>query len=463
MPARALLQRIGTVAGLLGITVALAACAGYNGGSRAPGATGFAPPVVADRPGNPIDHIVIIVQENRSFDNLFATYPGANGSVAATLHDGLPYALMPAHLLSTQDISHEYHSFLVEMDGGKMDGFDQTVFTNGQPAGKYPLTYVNPAEIQPYWTMAQQYVLADEMFQTEGGPSFTAHQDLISGGALVNGANLVDFPLFPPSPPTSHGVPSWGCDAPKRVITSLISPSDSYMAGRGPFPCLTYATMRDLLDKHGVSWAYYAQPDIWGGVGTHWNAFAAIRAVRMGPEWKTNISSPETNVFADIANHKLASLTWVTPSAVNSDHPGFKEDYGPSWVAQIVNAVGESSYWKSTAIVVVWDDWGGWYDHVAPKHFGYGELGFRVPMIVISPYAKAGTVSHTQYEFGSILQFAEDTFGLGRLGTTDVRASSIADTLDFTQKPIKFVPIQAPQSRQFFLHQQPSNLPVDSE
>ena len=134
-----------------------------------------------------------------------------------------------------------------------------------------------------------------------------------------------------------------------------------------------------------------------------------------------------------------------------------------SWVASIANAVGKSQYWKSTAIVVVWDDWGGWYDHVKPPHLDYQGLGFRVPMLVISPYARRAYVSHTQYEFGSIVRFIEDTFSLGRLGTTDTRATSISDTLDLTQPPRRFVPIQAPRSREFFLTMKPSGLPVDDE
>ena len=119
--------------------------------------------------------------------------------------------------------------------------------------------------------------------------------------------------------------------------------------------------------------------------------------------------------------------------------------------------------WNSTAIIVVWDDWGGWYDHVAAPQLDYDGLGFRVPMLVISPYAKTGYVAHTQYEFGSILKFVEDTFNLGRLGTTDTRATSIDDAFDFTQSPRTFVPIQSKYSKTYFLQQRPSNEPVDTE
>ncbi len=127
-----------------------------------------------------------------------------------------------------------------------------------------------------------------------------------------------------------------------------------------------------------------------------------------------------------------------------------------------MNAVGQSSYWNSSAIVVVWDDWGGFYDHVAPPQLDYTGLGFRVPMIVVSPYAKAAYVSHTQYEFGSILKFVEDTFSLGSLGTSDSRATSIGDVFNFKSRARKFKPIEAEFSKSYFLHEKPSNMPVDT-
>jgi phospholipase C len=167
-------------------------------------------------------------------------------------------------------------------------------------------------------------------------------------------------------------------------------------------------------------------------------------------------------LLSDISKNKLAAVTWVCPDFSNSDHPGSKPDAGPSWVAQVVNAIGQSQFWNTTAIFVVWDDWGGVYDHVAPKQIDYQGLGFRVPMLVVSPYAKKGVVSHTQYEFGSIVKFVESTWSLGSLGTTDARANSVGDAFDFTQSPRPFSPIQSKFSRTFFLHQRPSNHPVDT-
>ncbi len=226
----------------------------------------------------------------------------------------------------------------------------------------------------------------------------------------------------------------------------------------------SYSTLRDVLDAKQISWKYYT-PSIHSSLaGAYWNAFDAIKAVRYGSEWNSNIRSPEKRVFGDITAGRLASVSWVIPDGIDSDHSGFaNHDEGPSWVAQVVNAIGESQYWNSTAIIIVWDDWGGWYDHVPPPQLDYTGLGFRVPMLVVSPWARHGVVSHTQYEFGSIIKFVEDVYGLPSLGTTDVRATSIEDAFDFSQSPSKFAPISAKYSKSFFEHQPPSNEPPDND
>jgi phospholipase C len=166
-------------------------------------------------------------------------------------------------------------------------------------------------------------------------------------------------------------------------------------------------------------------------------------------------------VLKDIANNNLADVVWITPGPKASDHPGHTNGSGPSWVASIVNALGQTSYWNDTAIFVVWDDWGGFYDHVAPHQYNSYELGFRVPLIVIGPYAKQGYVSHVQHEFGSILKFTEEVFNLGSLGATDVRADDLSDCFNFGRQPRKFVPIKAPLSAQYFLHERDEGSPDD--
>jgi phospholipase C len=402
-----------------------------------------------------IKHLVIVIQENRSFDNLFATYPGADGATTGQTHDGQTVPLKKASLKDVVDLDHQWVTFLTEYDGGKMDGFDLIHFHSpGQPpAGLFPYRYVDPSKIQPYWTMAQRYVLADHMFERQSSGSFVGHQELIAAGTPIQpGESLVDEPTNMP----------WGCDAPPGTKTSMLT-SEQYLRNKGPFPCLDYKTLRDSLDAKSVSWKYYAPRFSFQSGGWLWSPFDAIRAVRYGPEWQTNVSSPETNFFADLSANKLAAVTWIVPDKHNSDHPGSGSNHGPSWVAQVVNAIGQSREWKSTAIVVIWDDWGGWYDHVPPPQLDYQGLGFRVPMIVISPYVPRGYISHTEYEFGSIARFIEDNWGLKGLGRSDVRATSIGDVFDFTKPPRAFFPIPAEYSRSYFLRQRPSFQPVDTE
>ncbi len=397
-----------------------------------------------------------MIQENRTFDDLFSTFPGANGSTVG-LHDGKPFHNTRGPLVGL-DLNHIHSGFKTEYDGGKMDGFDKVHFGasgQGPPAGTYALRYVDPSYIRPYWALAQQYALADDLFQTQGSGSFTAHQDLIRGNTAINDhESLIDFPSRGP----------WGCDAGASAHTSLLTDTEQYLFNKGPAPCLDYTTLRDLLDAKNVSWKYDVPP-LYGGTGFLWNAFDAIRAVRYGngaAEWKSNVISPETSVFKQISGGQLANVTWVIPSAENSDHP-YHIDHGPEWVAQVVNAIGQSQYWNSTAIIVTWDDWGGWFDHVSPPQLDYQGLGFRVPMLVISPYSKPSYVSHTQYEFASILKFVEDNWHLGRIGVNDVRAASIADCFNFSQAPRAFTTIQSDLSRQYFERERPNNVPVDPE
>jgi phospholipase C len=445
---------------LFGVALTATGCTGSVGGGNPMPHDPVALPVSTSKK---IQHIVIIIQENRSFDNLFAKFPGADGATQGMLHTGQMFTLVKAPLVG-KELNHMHSGFLTEYDGGKMDGFDEIGFgSSGQdgPAGKYPYRYVDPFDIQPYWAMAENYALADHMFQTQGSSSFTAHQDLIAGGSAISRwASIIDSP--------SHG--PWGCDAPTPgpnnpgTVTSLITVKRRYLFNKGPFPCLTYPTLKDLLDPAGLSWKYYV-PSLLvkNSSGNLWNAFDAIRNVRYGPDWKPHDVSPETTIFKDISANQLPAVSWVIPSGPNSDHAA-GTDHGPAWVASVVNAIGKTWAWKTTVIIVVWDDWGGYYDHVAPQQLDYQGLGFRVPMIVVSPYAKkVGYISHTQYEFGSILRFVEDNWELGRLGSTDVRATSIGDMFDFSKPPRAFVPVKAPLPQSYFEDQLPSRDPVDDE
>jgi phospholipase C len=454
----AISRSVSTVAA--GAVFLLSACSG-TGTPPAPGAAAapaqLAPAQAKHHTAAQIQHVVIIVQENRSFDDLFATFAGADGATSGKMHTGQIVPLKEVGLAAL-DINHTYPTYLQDYDNGQMDGFDLSKYGTGQKAGKYPYQYVSPSKIQPYWTLAKDYVLADHMFQTQGSGSFTAHQDLIAGGTVIDSTDsLVD------DPSSSW---SWGCDAKQGTVTSLITTNLQYLFDQGPFPCMRYTTLRDKLDDQHVTWKYYTPPHRGGTAGALWNAFDAIFAVRNGPEWRSNISIPETNVLTDVTNGKLPAVSWVIPDQVDSDHPnGLNKQYdGPSWVATVVNAIGQSKYWDSTTIVILWDDWGGFYDNVPPAFIDdAGGLGFRVPMIVVSPYVVPGQVAHTQYEFGSVLKYIEQTFGLGSLGRTDERAHTIGNILHLGLKPMPFNPIPSEKSRSYFLHRPPSYEPVDTE
>lgn len=403
---------------------------------------------VAPKTSTKIQHVVILIQENRSFDNFFATFPGADGTTQGRMHDGTVVTLAKHALYDPVGVPHSYYSFLTDYDRGKMDGFDLSAAAVGAPRTA-PYQYVDPKQIAVYWTLAKRYVLADHMFTTQGSNSFTAHQDLIAGGTQISpNYSVVDDP--PESP--------WGCDAPDGTVTSLVERDGTPLWNKGPYPCFKYETLGDLLDRKGVTWRYYStRPK------NIWNAFEAIRQVRFGTKWSTNISTPQTKLFDDLSAGTLASVSWVVPTADYSDHPNAPKDLGPDWIGSVVNAIGESSYWRSTAVIIVWDDWGGLYDHVPPPKSTFGGLGIRVPAIVVSPYARPAYVAHDRYEFGSILRFVEDNWGLGRLGTSDSRAKSIANVFDFSRPPRSYIRVHVAHSRSFFLSLPTSTLPLDDE
>jgi phospholipase C len=401
----------------------------------------------------PIKHVVIVFQENRSFDNIFAGFPGADAPTFGFTQGGKKIPLQPVDF-GTSDINHYYNDGIADYDGGKMDGFEQ----NGNYTGPtLPYSYLKRALVKPYWRMAEEYTLSDRMFASMFGPSFTAHLDIIAGTTDINPKNaLADLPSALP----------WGCDAPPGTTTPVVN-SQRQETGYGPFPCFTaFRTMADTLDAAGLPWRYYA-PELEATGGLRWSVFDAIKNVRYGPDWTNNIVSPAPAILTDVAGGKLGAVTWVIPDWDYADH-ATTGNLGPSWVTAVVNAVGHSKFWSSTAIVVMWDDWGGWYDDAAPPQLDFRGLGLRVPCIIISPYARKHYVSHTQYEFGSVLRFIEDNFGLPQLGTakagyTDARATSIVDSFDFAQKPRVFQTFVAPYPASMFLKMAPSHRAPDDE
>jgi phospholipase C len=318
--------------------------------------------------------------------------------------------------------------------------------------------------VQPYFTLAETYTFGDRMFQTNQGPSFPAHQYIISGTSAITEKSNFDASENPTGTDQQTG-----CIAPPGAIVKIIdttNPDPGSNETQTTYPCFEHPTLTDLLNAKSISWKYYTPR-----VGSIWTGPNAIQHMCgpdaqppnatncVGSDWTNHVVISKTQVLNDIASGNLAAVSWVIPTNSASDHASGNDGTGPSWVASVVNAIGTSQYWKDTAIIITWDDWGGWYDHVPPPliHNSY-EWGLRVPLIVVSPYAKAAYISHVNHDFGSILKFIERVFGLPEIdpavGYADSRADDLSDCFDFTQAPLPFTRVAAPVDAQYFLNDQ---------
>jgi phospholipase C len=437
---------------VLAICFGLVSCSGNSLRTGVPGV-----PQPALNPSllvpSPIKHVVIIVQENRSVDNLFQFLRGANTQSYGLNSSGQEVPLQPRHLTAPYDLGHAHEYWMIEYAGGAMNGFDQEL-CRGRCPPNAAYAYVPRGEVAPYYTLAETYTFADDFFETDQAPSFVSHQYLVSGTSTVSDGSPHRADN---NPATATGKLTGGCDSPAGSLVWVIGRNGVEPPHLRTFPCFQRQALMNELDTAGLTWKYYQETP---GPGL-WNAVDAIDSIWSNPgEMAANVITPPSQVLTDIANGNLASVSWVTPTKVASDHPDRTDGTGPSWVASVVNAIGQSQYWNTTAIFILWDDWGGWYDHVTPKIYNSLELGFRVPLIVVSPYAKRGYVSHAQHEFGSILKFTEETFGLPSLGTTDKRADDLSDCFNFLAQPVKFKYVHAPYSKSYFLRQR-STGPLD--
>jgi len=418
-------------------------------------------------------HIVVIFQENRTPDNLFQDpvliSRGADIASSGLNSTGQTIPLSPIDLGTTgsspqnYDLSHANAAFVSMYDGGKMDGANLIPCSpaancppNAHPNPQY--MYVKPADVQPYFALAEQYTFGDRMFQTNEGPSFPAHQFIISGtSAPSTGSNLfaAENPALSPA----------GCIAALTNRVKMIDPTGSESKPAPLYPCFDHPTLTDYLNTKGVTWRYYAP-----SAGSIWTGPDAIQHICQqqtvkgtltctGPDWVNNVVIPQSQVLVDIANGQLPQVSWIIPNGLSSDHAVANDGSGPSWVSAIVNAIGNSPYWANTAIIITWDDWGGWYDHVAPNvindgvSWGSGYVyGFRVPLIVVSPYAKTAYISHTTHDFGSILKFIETTYNLPSLGYADGPADDLSDCFNLTHTPVTFHTIPAALKAAFFIN-----------
>ena len=466
--------------------------------------------LTADAQISNFQHVVVIVQENRTPDNLFQGLCAAPyGACAVPPTAAAPYDIetlnwktktgsiqpAPVALANTYDLSHAHSAFnsMCDIVAGdpahcKMDGA-AGIACSPQKGTSCPATpqfkFVDNSTgiLNPYLTLATQYGWANYMFQTNQGPSFPAHQFLFGGTSAPSQADDAQG-IFASENMNPSGAVA-GCNALSTTTVKVISPSPNPppygVENSSIYPCFEHQTMADLVPD----WMYYA-----AGPGSIWTAPNAIDHICVPSGgvctgWGTHVvTSNPSKVLTDLGNCNFHNLTWVTPTAANSDHASSNDGGGPSWVASIVNAIGNSSctdivngkaltYWQDTAIFITWDDWGGWYDHEKPTILegveGDYQYGFRVPLLVVSAYTDAGYVNNYRHDFGSILRFIEHNFanlGIteGELGFADSRATTnLPLFFHLNQAPRTFTTIPAPKDAKFFIHDPRPPEPPDND
>ncbi len=402
-----------------------------------------------------IKHVVIIMQENRSFDSYFGTFPGADG---IPMVNGVPTVCVPDPVTSTcvkpyHDVNdldyggpHGAADSLADVDGGKMDGFIQQALMdclrhpyNPECSGSVPsdvMGHHDAKEIANYWTYAREFVLQDQMFEPVASWSSPSHLYMVSAWS-AKCSNPTD-PLSCRSELNGPDPDKWG-KSPDYVWTDL-----------------TY-----LLSKAGVSWAYYldngAQQDAddmsgatasRAGVPEIWNPLPDFLTVRQ--DGQTGNIQDLTHFFESAKDGTLPAVSWIVPNSPDSEHPPALVSRGQAYVTSLINAIMQGPDWASTAIFLTWDDWGGFYDHVVPPTIDENGYGLRVPGLVISPYAKQGYIDHQTLSFDVYLKFIEGLFlGGQRLdpktdgqpdSRPDVRENAaqlgdLSQDFDFSQQP----------------------------
>jgi phospholipase C len=374
----------------------------------------------------PIKHVVFIIKENRTFDNLFGRFPGANGATVGN-DQGEQRPLTQALDRLPEDIKHCYDCALQAYDGGKMDGFA----TVSDAADRYAYTQYRPQDLPNYWTWAEHFVLGDNFFASAQGPSFPNHLYTIaaqSGGAHENPIQNLDE--LQARHQETGVFKAWGCDS---LPTSFVPVFDSEGNEKQLPPCFDFQTEGDLLSAKDIPWAYYSATEEQNGY--LWSAYDAVRHIRENPQvWQSHIF-PVDGVLGDIRDGLLPPVTWITPRFELSEHPEYSFCHGQNWSTRVIDTIMNSPMWKDTAIFLTWDDYGGFYDHVPPPQVdGFG-FGVRVPLLILSPYAKTGFVSHELGEFSSVLRFVEDNWGLTQLTHRDREATPLMSAFDFSQDP----------------------------
>ena len=403
---------------------------------------------------NPIKHVIFLVKENRTFDHYFGTYPGAEGTtVGKTLRcteadgckPGPDYPLRQAPYIQPHDITHGFSSGLYAINGGEMNGFN--IIGEGDDMSGY--VQHSRKTLPGYWAYADRFVLADHFFTSMYGPTFPEHLYTVaaqSNGVVDNKTNAdtegsyCDDPLEYTMKFEDHlskrdvrNIMKLEEHITDEIPDQLVRIADYWEETR---TCFDIEVLPDLLEAAHVSWKYYGLPDQW------MNGLQAIDHVRFGPMWK-QVQDPD-QLLQDLERGDLPEVSWlIPPEGSANEHPGVGTDVciGENWTIERINAVMRSKYWKSTAVVVVWDDFGGFYDHVPPPHYDVMGLGPRTPALIISPYTVAGdnpdggSIDSTVYEFSSVLRFIEELHGLDPMTERDANADPLSGAFDFTAEP----------------------------
>jgi phospholipase C len=394
---------------------------------------------------SPIRHIVFIIKENRTFDHFFGRYPGADGATTGRTLDGTVVQLEPAPDVHPHDITHGFDSGLRAINGGKMNGFS-FIGMGGDLSG---YTQFGRKGIPRYWGYADRFVLADRFFTSTYGPTFPEH--LYTVAAQAEGV-VGNQPVVGPEGHFCDDLTGYterfmeGLSAADRA--RIMELEEESLADRPELmlqieayweriePCLDIRTVPDLLEQRGISWKYYSNINRWQ------NALQAIRHIRFGPMWRK--VQPPRRFLHDVGRGRLPAVSWLVPPWEYNEHPNEGVQSvcaGENWTVQQINAIMRSEYWPTTAIVVVWDDFGGFYDHVVPPHVDIMGLGPRTPALIISPWTRrgenpgGGSIDHTTYEFASVLAFIEETFELPALTARDRNADPLSGAFDFGSPP----------------------------
>ncbi len=371
----------------------------------------------------PIDRIVYLMLENRSFDNLFGRFPGAEGTrVGVRLGQEVPLIRCPEWLPG--DLAHDTSSWQASFNDGRMDGF-----AIGDFGPYFAYSQFAPQDVPNYYAWAKEFVLCDNFFASVAGPSYPNHLFFIAGqagGAVDNPENIRTKRLN-----DGRAFKSWGCDAFGDDV--FVNVADARGNVTRHSTCFNFETVGQQLSERDIDWAYYSADPYQAGY--IWQAYSSIRDVFNDEElWDEHIW-PVDDLLRDIEAEALPSVTWVTPRFQLSDHPPFSTKHAHNWVTDIVNGIMRSSMWESVAIFITWDEWGGLYDHVPPPRVDHVELGFRVPMLVISPFARRGYIDDAFGEFSAPLRFIADNWDLPYLTGRIRRSHAFEHAFDFSRNP----------------------------